>query len=602
MRRLSILIGILLFLGPVTAVGAGVFDAIFEDAKQTQSLGYPSGAMMDYVINEMRSWNDDGVELTENDIKAAVNGDITTLCSNKTTPAGAPITFDFGAALTVAGSCDGLKSSILSLIEHEQTADQLGQDLIAIANGSELAIADEGDRPVNMARIALLLRRVWAGTSTGITPWDPTANPALSSLTSALTSEPDLEKTVLRYRYGYFRDQREVDQTFALTGNAVGTALQSVASALGITGTDQTVEGEYAVPALNAKGVGLWVRKDDLGLYWITPKNFDYPTIRPAGTYPSIPTNGETLGNPFSAVGAVGNASLFTPLCNRTIARHGYLCRPLPPEDPLCSEPDDPAKITLIRCGDARESTHDFGPDICAGITNLFKDDGTPLIDPARPGHLNPALTPVDPRGVCTPESKTLYQDDISSHACFVGHCIEQSLNGHSLVPNRNTVLVQEATSPYLAYWRDDPKLGLYTEAAGNAPYPLPSYIGHELLRDAEARFCLLNNKAPYPLSALCAYRENQQNQHLATNQMYQENATVRDMVRVGTSQDRFLELFTAIGYRASLDQSMEVTRKVFFSLSGFVQQIADLLQELSRAPLTEQACPWTGPLPPPQP
>jgi hypothetical protein len=67
-------------------------------------------------------------------------------------------------------------------------------------------------------------------------------------------------------------------------------------------------------------------------------------------------------------------------------------------------------------------------------------------------------------------------------------------------------------------------------------------------------------------------------------------------------SQDHFLELSTIIGQRAVLDQSMDITRKVFAGLSGFVQQIADLLQELSRAPLTQQVCPWTGPLPPPQP
>lgn len=599
MRRLSFFIGVVLSLSPTVALGANIFDAIFEDAQQVDITGYPDGEMMEYVREEMRKWNETGIELTEDDIKSAVDGDITKLCTGKSTPAGEPLLFDFGAALTVAGSCDGLRTSIVALIDNEQEADQLGQDLQAIANGSELAIANEGDRPVNIAHIALLLRRVWAGTSTGITPWDTSADPALSDLKTALASEPNLEKTVLRFQHGVLRDQREADQTFQNTGTAVGSKLSALAGALGITGIDQTVEGEYAVPSLGVKGVGLWVRKDDVGLYWVQPKSFDFPSIQPAGTYPSTPPNGDTLARPYSAVGANVNVSLFTPLCSRTVARHGYLCRPLPPEDPLCEEPDDPAKITLVQCGGTQSSTHDFGPNICSGMTNLFLDDGTPLIDPARPGHLNPALTPVDTAGICTPQTKAIYQDDISSHACFVGHCIEQSLNGHSLVPNRNTVLIQEATSPFLAYWKEDPKLGLYTEAGGNAPYPMPPYIGHQLIRDSEARFCLLNNKAPYPLMSLCAYRAEQQNEHLATQQMYQANAVVSDTMKVGISQENFLQLSTIIGYRASLDQSMEITRKVFYGLSGFVQQISDLLIELKRAPLTDLACPWTGPLPP---
>lgn len=599
MKRYAFIIGVLLFVAPVVGEATGVFDAIFDDAKQAHALGYPNGAMMEYVIKEMRSWGTVGIVLQDADIKAAIDGDIATLCNNKSTPSGESIRLDVGAPLSEAGSCAGLQNSILTLIESEQTADQLGQDLIAIANGSELSIADEGDRPVNMARIALLLRRVWAGTSTEITPWDPSADSAFAGLQSALLQESDREKTVLRFRYGYFRDQREADQTMQGVGMTVGASLQAIADALHITG-DQAAEGEYAVPALNANGIGLWVRKDDLGLYWIVPNDFHYPVIQPAGAYPSIPTNGETLGSPFSAVGANAGSSLKTPLCSRTVARHGFLCRPLPSEDPLCRDPDRPENITLVQCGDTHESIHDRGPNICAGIQNLFKDDGTPLIDPHLPGHLNPALTPVDPSAVCTPESKTLYQDDISSHACFVGLCIEQSLNGHSLVPNRNPVLVEEATSPFLAYLRDDPKLGLYTEAPSNAPYPMPRYIGHELLRDTEARFCLLNNKAPYPISALCSYRASQQNQHPALQQMYHENAVVRDMEKVGITQNNFLDLFTIIGQRASLDQTIEINRKVFYGLSGFVQQIADLLAELSRAPLTDQACPWTGPLTPP--
>jgi hypothetical protein len=57
------------------------------------------------------------------------------------------------------------------------------------------------------------------------------------------------------------------------------------------------------------------------------------------------------------------------------------------------------------------------------------------------------------------------------------------------------------------------------------------------------------------------------------------------------------LSLATIIGQRAAGEQAHQVERKVFASLATLVQQTADLILELKRAPLTQSACPWTGPV-----
>ena len=70
---------------------------------------------------------------------------------------------------------------------------------------------------------------------------------------------------------------------------------------------------------------------------------------------------------------------------------------------------------------------------------------------------------------------------------------------------------------------------------------------------------------------------------------------------RFSTVQDQTAleEAAMDIGYKAALTQTLEVNRKVFASLASLVQQIADLLGSLKQAPLTQAACPWTGPFTP---
>jgi hypothetical protein len=50
------------------------------------------------------------------------------------------------------------------------------------------------------------------------------------------------------------------------------------------------------------------------------------------------------------------------------------------------------------------------------------------------------------------------------------------------------------------------------------------------------------------------------------------------------------------MGERAALDQSIQLNRKVFARLAHTIKHIAELILQLKKAPLTQTACPWTGP------
>ncbi|MSR67329.1 hypothetical protein EXS65_00675 [Candidatus Peribacteria bacterium] len=590
---------------------ASVFDLYFDDLQQTGESANPRNKLMDFVINEMRTWGENGIDLSYADIKNAVlgilwTGDDDGLCQGKLDTSGQEIEFVVGASDT---GCLDLRSSILSLVTAEKDAESLGDDLLMAANGAELSIADEPHRPVALGTLSLLLKRVWSGEE-GLIPWDGTVVTAGSTLDSkidvlasqlALFSPEDLEKVILRFHFGYFRDDNEQDPRFTTIGTSVGNTLAEIAEALEITG-DPTQVGEFSTPSLKKiPNVAFWARRDDLGLQLIYPPHFIRFDIKRAENYPVMAepdVGGNALAYPFEYTGpgitVDDDHPIRSPLCSRTVGRRGYLCRTVPVPVALCNN-TNPDTISLVECSfdDTRATTD---PDLCADIINLYEDDGTPLLDPEDQNRLNPDLIPIDTTKVCTPEALVQYKDDITTHACYVSHCLAQSMKGHTLVPNRNTVVTNEATSPYLSCIRADPQLGLYTEAAHDSSFTVPAYMGHLLVQDFEREYCLKNGDAPRPMFGDCIFRaetlvKSPTQDAAGTMKLLLDNAS-----EVTANQNDFLSRALEIGQRAALDQTITVDQKLFAIMATFIRQMANLLLELKRAPVTQTACPWTGP------
>lgn len=581
-----------------------MFDTYFEDVNERGAGSYPSNQILDFVASELGTWGRNGITLTRDDIKAAISGSLwvgsnegSGLCQNKTDGNGDPIVFDTGAG---NASCIGLQTAILSLVTQEKTAEDLGDTLLMAANGAELAVADEPHRPIKIGALSLLLKRVWSGTGTGILPWNTAANADLDALDAELSglSPDDLDAVIFRFHFGYFRDQRESDPRFTGIGTSVETKLLNLATTLGVI-DDPELIGEFATPNLKqTKNVAFWARRNDVGLQWVYPTHMTRLALEKADEYPAMipaPT-GSVLAYPFEYEGTASltDPLLRSPLCSRTVGRQGYLCRRQSVNPSECPNPD-PENIALVECSEDSVETEQ-GPDICRDIDNLYVNDGTPLADPDDTNHLNPALKPAPVNVICSPERNVLYQDSVSAHACFVGHCLAESMSGHTLVPNRNVTLMNEGTSPFLACMRADPQLGLYAEAAHKSSLSIPPYMGHLLVQDFEREYCLKNGDSPRPVLGDCAFNT----ETIARSPSY-EGASVTDTIlrnatEVATSQQEFLSLALPIGQRAALDQSLAVDRKLFAVMAGFVRQMSDLLLELKRAPITKTACPWTGP------
>jgi hypothetical protein len=638
-RPLLSLSAFLLLILPQVA-GASMFSLYFnDDAVRAESEILPPPQIRDFVISEMKHWGSAGIVLTDDDIEAAMEGgleSLSSLCTDKVDTQGDPIDLSemgfAGDDVQEGAGCLGLREVVLSLVRAEQAALRLGDDLLAMSNTSELSMADEPHRPVSVGTMSFLLRRVWSGTGVGLIPWNDDNNDEFEDLDVALGSlDPEqLDAALLRFHYGYFRDVREDDPRFRGIGTdapncirrntdplhpevtpEVRTALCMLAAKLKITG-DALAIGEFSTPKLQAANIALWARKDDLGLQWIYPSHFSRLELHRADAYPAIAEEddgGSVLAYPFSYGGTITSfpGSVRSPLCSRTVGRYGYLCRrpvgdtvdcPLNPQQRSDEEtPQNEAVISLVECSEKR-SLSIIGPSVCDGIRSLYVDDGRSLTDPQNPGRLNPDLTKADTVDVCSPGTRVTYQDDVASHACYIGLCLAQSMRGHSLVTGRSPVLSNEATSPFLSCVRHDPQLGLYTEAATNSPYPLPTYEGHRLVEEFDREYCLKNGQAARSTLGDCVFDAETVARSPSYDQLALATTAVQGGAAVSTSQKNFLDIAPAIGQRAALEQALPLERKLFAAMADFVRQMADLLTELRRAPLTTVACPWTGPFP----
>ncbi len=100
MKRAAFMIG--LFLLPIAAETAGTYRMFYDELLQAISNSEPSEPLKDFIIEEMKTWNERGIRLTGKDIEHAIAGrlwmpDGTGLCQNKQPVSGtAPYTFATG--------------------------------------------------------------------------------------------------------------------------------------------------------------------------------------------------------------------------------------------------------------------------------------------------------------------------------------------------------------------------------------------------------------------------------------------------------------------------------------------------------------------------
>jgi len=585
-----------LFL-PLSVSAASIFDAFWTNTLEVMPGSPPSEDSIDFVIESVKTWSYNGIILEKNDVLAALAGNDIKLCTEKKDTTGKDLNLGLGTAIG-GSSCKSLQQDIIDLVAAERVAEILADDLLSLSISSELVIADEPREVMDIPIVMQGMKRLWQSSGATILPWDPAADEALNHLKDALYAEEDIPVMMLKFHHGKFRSDKEADPRFDGVGDRVGSALQFLADQLGIDPDTDDVQTIIA-PPLGVENIRLWLRTDDLGLFWDVPIKEVHPGLIVPEEYPVYHEQGDRLAYPFFYEGTFNTPpKTLSPLCSRPMAKLGYLCRPLPEPSSLC-KPKDSRAISLVSCPkDPIIKTVEQTTSVCLDTYPIYEDDGsTPLYDPNMPGVLNPALSKATPGTICQPEIRVQYPIGILQNLCYTDSCVRESMSGHSLIPGRNPVLAYESMSPYLACIRPDPELGFYSESPNDTATQIPPYLGVDLAIDYIRALCQTTGSVPHPLAGYCAYQDNIRAAVPTTIQADHFGKMAQEQEDVSILQTGVQSLAAISGLRLATSQAVLVHKNALQPLAAFIQQMADLFRELERAPPPDAACPWTGPI-----
>lgn len=109
-------------------------------------------------------------------------------------------------------------------------------------------------------------------------------------------------------------------------------------------------------------------------------------------------------------------------------------------------------------------------------------------------------------RNSCTPGCQTKYENSIGGNLCYVGQCIEQSVEQARIIPGRMPFTVQDEAFPWDACALKDPRNGALVALSALSPPLPPPYNPRLLVESLDRALCQLNGLPTSIPSILCQF------------------------------------------------------------------------------------------------
>ncbi|MDD5470143.1 MAG: hypothetical protein PHO92_05095, partial [Candidatus Peribacteraceae bacterium] len=106
----------------------------------------------------------------------------------------------------------------------------------------------------------------------------------------------------------------------------------------------------------------------------------------------------------------------------------------------------------------------------------------------------------------CRPGCEAQYENTIGNNLCYIGQCIEESLEEHRLIPGRIPYVTQDEAFPWDSCMNEDPQLATFVTVPPLTRTFLPVYKGQELLQQLDTLLCQMNGLPRLSPPILCAF------------------------------------------------------------------------------------------------
>ncbi|HVW66995.1 MAG TPA: hypothetical protein VHA78_04690 [Candidatus Peribacteraceae bacterium] len=202
-------------------------------------------------------------------------------------------------------------------------------------------------------------------------------------------------------------------------------------------------------------------------------------------------------------------------------------------------------------------------------------------------------------KDVCDPGTVDQYSNRIGNNMCFIGQCLEQTLELHRVTGAQSPATVGDESFPW-----NDPLTGV---ALGNQlvnpplnASPLPVYRPELVMNQLDTALCQLDGLPPKTPPILCAIQSQQVFQYPltdATSMLMQLAQNVQDEQDANAN---LLTLAPAFGARIGTDLYTTYLQTASRSLSDVISQAVKLFKDMTSVSFPTQMCPTDQSLPPP--
>lgn len=639
----AILTALLLLLPFSTEAASPTLYELMRDASRTELMFNTDdrieveGTVKNFVSHITKATD---AFIVPNDIDLAFRRDYQRLCGSHP------------EARKDAGNCAVFAETLRDEARAEELTRALGRDLQIIASGYEMQVDGYPGRQTNLPTRYLSLLALWrAGTGgqvlaqTGLLiryePMPEGLEATFATLASALDTleKPDeFTAAVWRYQHGYrlVRGDREEEgfpppeilesgpgaerQYLAKRWESVEAALEALDTVLLSTEIDPPLRDKeivfFSVPPmyqdLLPANVIVWAyfeqhgeefegdTSGDVGLQWRIPLEPVKPALLanpedtcagatpgdhggecpgiPGGRYPPPPEKEEENGErvPMDGRG----------LCTMPFARLGYLCRPILTAKGTCPEPQDPPpdKILLTRCQmDPAGTRTNRGPDICQSFGyRIPANDGAPPIPEGE-----------QPDEICTPNRETWYVNSIGNHMCYIGQCIEQSMESRRLIAGRSPFTVQDEAFPWDSCEGRDPLFAiLLTPPPASGTSSFPDYRPALLIKNLDLALCQMNGLPPQTPPVLCSF-DARRRLHLPTELTFLTASGLTDQsTELAQAVLGLQRLSDGLGARIGTTLFQRYLRRSVRPFEEITTIAAELLENLTKITFARDMCP----------
>ncbi len=201
-------------------------------------------------------------------------------------------------------------------------------------------------------------------------------------------------------------------------------------------------------------------------------------------------------------------------------------------------------------------------------------------------------------RSVCDPNRTVSYLNTIGNNACYIGSCIEDSLEHSRMVPGRIPVTAGDEAFPWDACMAPRLDGGQIRTVSAAVPSRFPAYRPGLLIKQLDTALCQSNGLSASTPPLVCAFDVRRRLLNPLTNPLETVVSLTTQSQEQQDAAHGIQQMSRAVGARMGIALYDDYLRHSTSTLSDLTVSAATLLETFARTTFSRQMCPLNAAAP----